>query len=127
MSHSRRDFLASSASAALGLAFGRPLLAFAQAAQQPLPHTDHTGQIGDVLTALETGSAPAVGGEDGRNAIEVVTAIYEAAIERRTVALPLAHDDPYYRSGTLVERAPRFFSKTASVPDQDGFVTLSDH
>ena len=97
------------------------------AAQQPLPHTDHTGQIGDVLTALETGSAPAVGGEDGRNAIEVVTAIYEAAIERRTVALPLAHDDPYYRSGTLVERAPRFFSKTASVPDQDGFVTLSDH
>jgi len=96
------------------------------AAHQPLRHTDHTGQVGDVLTALETGRPPAIGGEDGRDAIEVVTAIYESAIERRTVSLPLAPDDPYYRSGTLVDRAPRFYTKTASVRDQDGVVTLSD-
>jgi len=96
------------------------------AAHRPLPHTDHAGQIDDVLAALAAGRPPAVGGEDGRNAIEVVTAIYESAIEARTVSLPLSPDDPYYRSGTLVERAPRFFAKTTSVQDQDGHLTLSD-
>jgi cyclase len=37
MSPSRRDFIASSAAAALGVAFGRPLSAFAQQATQPQP------------------------------------------------------------------------------------------
>ncbi|MEN0071710.1 MAG: Gfo/Idh/MocA family oxidoreductase [Propionicimonas sp.] len=96
-------------------------------AHRPLAHAGHAGQVGDVLDALATGRPPTIDGLDGRNAIEVVTAIYESAIEGRTVALPLAADDPYYRAGTLVERAPRFFAKTAAVADQDGFVTVSDH
>jgi cyclase len=37
MSHSRRDFLSASAAAALGVAFGRPLAAFAQQGQAPQP------------------------------------------------------------------------------------------
>ncbi|GAA2719083.1 Gfo/Idh/MocA family protein [Cellulomonas aerilata] len=91
----------------------------------PLPHTGHQGQIDDVLTALETGRRPAIDGHDGRRTIELITAIYQAGIERRTVDLPLTADDPYYQPGTLTERAPRFFAKTASVRDQSGPISVS--
>jgi predicted dehydrogenase len=84
------------------------------AAHRPLPHLGHAGQIGDVLAALREGRRPAVDGTDGRNAVELVTAIYQAGIERRTVDLPLTPDDPYYHSGALERRAPHFFEKTGS-------------
>ncbi|MCW5952371.1 MAG: Gfo/Idh/MocA family oxidoreductase [Propionibacteriaceae bacterium] len=93
-------------------------------AHSPLAHTGHAGQIGDFLAAVRQGRRPAVTGEDGRHAIELVTAIYESGIEHRTVAFPLQPDDPYYRAGTLVERAPHFFEKTASVADQEGYITV---
>jgi hypothetical protein len=67
---------------------------------------------------------PAVDGTDGRRAIELVTAIYQAGIERRTVDLPVSADDPYYRAGTLVERAPHFFEKTTAVADLPGAITV---
>ncbi|MFD6178985.1 MULTISPECIES: Gfo/Idh/MocA family protein [unclassified Isoptericola] len=94
------------------------------AAHRPLEHTGHAGQIGDMLAAVRDRRRPAVTGEDGRRAIELVTAIYEAGVERRTVDLPLSADDPYYRTGTLVERAPHFFSKTASVGDLPGEIIV---
>jgi predicted dehydrogenase len=95
------------------------------AAQAPLAHTGHRGQVDDVLSALETGRRPAVDGHDGRRTIELITAVYEAGIERRTVDLPLTGDDPYSLPGTLAERAPRFFAKTASVTDQAGSMSVS--
>ena len=55
----------------------------------------------------------------------MITAIYQAGIERRTVDLPLAGDDPYYQPGTLTERAPRFFAKSASVREQAGPISVS--
>ena len=94
------------------------------AAHRPLEHTGHAGQIADMLDAVRERRRPAVDGEDGRRAIELVTAIYEAGIERRTVDLPLSPDDPFYRTGTLVERAPRFFEKTASVGELPGAITV---
>ncbi len=95
------------------------------AAHEPLPHTGHQGQIDDVLTALETGRRPAIDGHDGRRTIELITAVYAAGIERRAIDLPLTADDPYYGSGTLIERAPRFFAKSASVVEQAGPITVS--
>lgn len=94
------------------------------AAHRPLEHTGHAGQIADMLDAVRERRRPAVDGEDGRRAIELVTAIYEAGIERRTVDLPLSPDDPFYRAGTLLERAPRFFEKTASVGELPGAITV---
>ncbi|MBB2900773.1 putative dehydrogenase [Kineococcus radiotolerans] len=94
------------------------------AAHRPLAHTGHRGQVDDVLTALETGRRPAVDGHDGRRTIELITAIYRAGIERRTVDLPLSGDDPYARPGTLAERAPRFFAKSASVTDLAGSISV---
>lgn len=95
------------------------------AAQEPLAHTGHQGQVDDVLTALETGRRPAVDGRDGRRTIELITAVYQAAVERRTVDVPLAADDPWYLPGTLAQRAPRFYAKTASVTEQDGAISVS--
>ncbi|MCW6007242.1 Gfo/Idh/MocA family oxidoreductase [Micromonospora sp. CPCC 205371] len=93
-------------------------------AHRPLPHLGHAGQIGDVLRALRAGRPPAVDGVDGRNAVELVTAIYKSSIERRSVEFPLAQDDPYYRFGALAQRAPRFFEKTAAIRDLPGDITV---
>jgi hypothetical protein len=94
------------------------------AAHRPLEHVGHPGQIGDVLGAVRERRRPVVDGADGRRAIELVTAIYQAGIERRTVDLPLPPDDPFYRAGTLVERAPHFFEKTTTVADLPGDITV---
>lgn len=99
------------------------------AAHVPLPHTGHTGQIGDFLAAVTEGRRPAIDGTDGRNAIELVTAIYSSGIEHRTVDFPLRPDDPYYRAGTLVQRAPHFYEKRRSIQDLDGEIVVgaADH
>lgn len=94
------------------------------AAHTPLEHEGHPGQIGDMLQAVRERRRPAVDGTDGRRAIELVTAIYAAGIERRTVDLPLPPDDPYYRTGTLIARAPHFFEKTTAVADLPGEITV---
>ncbi|MEL5990758.1 Gfo/Idh/MocA family protein [Microbacterium phosphatis] len=89
-----------------------------------LAHQGHAGQIGDVLAAVRDRRAPAIDGRAGRAAVELVTAIYESGIEGRTVALPLTPSDPYYRSGTLVSRAPRFYAKTASAGELPGEIIV---
>jgi predicted dehydrogenase len=94
------------------------------ASHRALEHVGHPGQIGDMLGAVRERRRPAVDGTDGRRAIELVTAIYQAGIERRTVDLPVSADDPYYRAGTLVERAPHFFEKTTAVADLPGAITV---
>jgi predicted dehydrogenase len=54
----------------------------------PIPWELHTGQLENVLTALETGGDVAITGEDGRRTIELITAIYKSGAERKTAALP---------------------------------------
>jgi UDP-N-acetyl-2-amino-2-deoxyglucuronate dehydrogenase len=83
-----------------------------------LSHTGHTGQIDDVLTALESTDGThrvLVDGRDGRTTIEIITAIYQAAITAQTVTLPLSADDPFRTRDGLLQAAPRFHQKTASV------------
>lgn len=83
-----------------------------------LRYEGHTGQIDDVLTALETPGGthhPLVTGRDGRTTIEIITAIYQAAITAQTVTLPLPPDDPFRTREGLLAAAPHFHEKTASV------------
>jgi UDP-N-acetyl-2-amino-2-deoxyglucuronate dehydrogenase len=87
-----------------------------------LAHEGHPGQIDDVLTALETAARPAperhpvlVDGVAGRTTIEIITAIYQAAITARTVPLPLPPSDPFRTRGGLLDAAPRFHRKQVSV------------
>jgi predicted dehydrogenase len=90
-----------------------------------LAHTLHEGQIDDVLSAIETGSKPMIGGEDGRRTIELIAAIYKAGTEQRTVELPMQKNDPFYTVKGIMEKVPRFYQKTASVGDQGGNITFS--
>jgi len=87
-------------------------------------HTSHTGQIDNVLTALETGGKPLIDGEDGRRTIELISAIYKAGTEQRAVELPMQKNDPFYTVKGIMEKVPHFHEKTASVDDQGGKITF---
>lgn len=84
----------------------------------PIVHEGHTGQIDNVLTAIETGSlAPAITGTDGRRTIEIITAIYKAGATHQPVMLPLQPGDPFYTVDGLRAQVPHFYEKTVSRQD----------
>lgn len=90
------------------------------AAYEELPevvHEAHTGQIDDVLRAVETGGRPFIDGREGRATIEIITAIYAAAITSGPVRLPIEADSPFYRKEGLLTRAPRFHQKSTSITE----------
>jgi predicted dehydrogenase len=76
---------------------------------------DHGGQIGNFLRAIEGKEALLVKGEDGRSALELIMAIYKSSVERKSVSLPLAPDDPFYRQETMLAAVPHFHEKKRSV------------
>ncbi|WP_438444200.1 Gfo/Idh/MocA family protein [Gorillibacterium sp. sgz5001074] len=80
-----------------------------------MSHTGHQGQLDDVMTAIETATAPLITGQSGRMTIELITAIYKAGFQQKTVDLPIAHEDPYYTVQGIMENAPHFYEKTNSV------------
>ncbi|MBG6237822.1 putative dehydrogenase [Mycetocola sp. CAN_C7] len=82
-----------------------------------LNYQGHRGQIGEFLDAVKHERPPVPDGQDGRNAVEVVTAIYKAGIEKEVVSLPLSSLDPYYRAGQLEARAPRFYEKRRALAE----------
>lgn len=88
-----------------------------------LKYIGHEGQIDNVLTAIETNQTPLSSGEDGRLAIELITAIYKAGTERRPIELPLRKDDPFYTVDGILKNVPRFYQKTTSLPDLKGTIT----
>jgi predicted dehydrogenase len=47
----------------------------------------HAAQLADLLTAIGARRDPAVTGEDGRAALEIVRAVYESARTGRAVTL----------------------------------------
>ncbi len=94
------------------------------------PYTAHTGEIDNVLTALETGGKPLVSGEDGRLTIEMITAIYKAGFTHSRVELPITKEDPYYTVEGIGKNAIHFHEKTASVKElgtQTSISTGSDY
>lgn len=90
----------------------------------PLPYTGHTGQIADVLSAIEEDRSPAITGEDGRSTIELITAIYLSGATSQTVALPLMPDHPFYTVAGIMANVPHFYEKSASVLELNGDITL---
>lgn len=89
------------------------------------PYTAHTGEIDNVLTALETGGKPLVSGEDGRLTIEMITAIYKAGFTHGRVELPLSWEDPYYTVEGIQKNAVHFHEKTTAVKELGTQKTIS--
>ena len=66
-------------------------------ARVPEPeHVGHAAQVQDVLAAVREGRDSAVTGEEGRRSIELIAALYKAAITGERVRLPISEDDSYY-------------------------------
>jgi len=80
----------------------------------PLPYEGHDGQIDNILTALETGAQPAIGGEDGRRTLELISAVYQAGSTGKAVELPMKPEDPFYTVAGIQAGAPHFYEKTES-------------
>ena len=78
----------------------------------------HTGQIDNLLGAIETGSGEVlIDGRQGRGTLELITAIYKSAITGARVTLPLDERDPFRTRDGLLAAAPHFHEKTVSVAD----------
>jgi predicted dehydrogenase len=59
----------------------------------------HAAQIADLLAAIDEGREPSVTGQDGRDALELASAVYESAREGRTVVLAAASGDAKAAAG----------------------------
>lgn len=78
---------------------------------EPLQYKGHTGQIDDCMTAIENNSLQVlIDGHEGRKMIELITAIYEAAITARPVSLPLTKESKLYTREGFLANAPHFHS-----------------
>lgn len=87
----------------------------------------HTGQIENILSAIENDSPVAIGGEDGRKTIEMICAIYKSGSEGVKVDLPLQKDDPFYSVEGIMANVPHFYEKTTSAESLDGDITLGSN
>lgn len=78
----------------------------------------HTGQIDNLLTAIETASEDVlIDGHQGRGTLELITAIHKSAITGARVTLPLEDRDPFCTRDGLLAAAPHFHEKKVSVAD----------
>ena len=84
----------------------------------------HAGQLENVLTALERNTPVAIGAEDGRRTIELITAIYKSGATGASVELPLRQDDPFYTVEGIMASVPHFYEKTVSAAALDGEITI---
>ena len=85
----------------------------------------HVGQIDNVLGALEGEQELLIDGVQGRNTIELVTAIYQSGFSGERVTLPLPPDSPFYTRAGVLANAPHFHEKTRSVEGfTDDSITL---
>lgn len=96
-------------------------------AQPQVKWEAHEGQLENVLSALENDTAVAIGAEDGRRTIELITAIYKSGSEGTTVSLPLDKSDPFYTVEGIMARTPHFYEKTTSAADLEGDITVGSN
>lgn len=88
----------------------------------------HTGEIDNVLTALENNRQPLITGEDGRRTVELITAIYKAGCTKQTVQMPISKEDPFYTFEGILEHAVRFYKKTSAVENfEEQSITLGNY
>lgn len=93
-----------------------------------VPYVGHTGQIDDLLSAVEHESRVLSDGEEGRKMIELVTAIYKSASIGQIVPLPLKPDDPFYTKAGILANVPYFFKKSKNVESfAENTITLGRH
>ncbi|GAA4060852.1 Gfo/Idh/MocA family oxidoreductase [Amphibacillus indicireducens] len=89
-----------------------------QKAYDALPEVEyegHTGQIHDVLLALAGEKDLLIDGQQGRQTLELITAIYQSASTKDTVTLPLTDSSPFYTREGILKNTTYFFEKKTSI------------
>ncbi|HCA29976.1 MAG TPA: oxidoreductase [Ruminococcaceae bacterium] len=93
-----------------------------------LLYEGHTGEIQNVLNALEKGIAPLIQGIDGRKTVEMITAIYKAGFTEAPVKLPILPDDEWYTAEGILSNVKHFHEKSTSVENFDnGNITVGSN
>lgn len=90
----------------------------------PIPYEMHVGQLESVISSLEKDAEMAIGGEDGKLAVELITAIYKAGATHQPVEMPLQADDPFYTVEGIRASVPHFYEKTKSVTEFEGEISF---
>jgi predicted dehydrogenase len=80
-----------------------------------LKYEGHTGQIDHFLSAIAEEKPLLIDGIQGRNTIELISAIYKSANLGIHVQLPLASDDPFYTREGILANVKHFNEKKTSV------------
>ncbi|MBO0995373.1 Gfo/Idh/MocA family protein [Bacillus sp. SD088] len=80
-----------------------------------LKYEGHIGQIDNVLTAIEENKAVLIDGEQGRQTLELITAIYQSSSLAKTIQLPLEEDSPFYTRVGILKNATHFYEKTTAI------------
>ena len=89
-----------------------------EAAYSALPEAKaegHPAQVGNLLCAISGQEALFIDGKQGRDTIELITAIYKSACLGMPVALPLSPEDDFYKTGGIAKNMPHFHEKTRNV------------
>ncbi|WP_163538639.1 Gfo/Idh/MocA family oxidoreductase [Gracilibacillus sp. YIM 98692] len=93
--------------------------------QSELEFEGHAGQISDVLTAIKDERQVLIDGEQGRQTLELITAIYESANENKTVTLPLNKNSRFYTREGVLRNAKHFYEKKKAVENfSDNKITV---
>lgn len=93
-----------------------------------LPYEGHTGQIDNVLSAIEHGTPVLIDGEDGRSTLELIMSIYQSASMGENVQLPLQKNDPFYTQEGAQLNVPYFYQKGKSIENfEDGKITTGSN
>ena len=93
-----------------------------------LVYEGHTGEIDNILTALEQGGRPMITGNDGRKTVELITAIYKAGCTKELVKLPLTKEDAFYTFEGILKNAVKFHEKSGYVENfAEDTITLGNY
>ena len=75
----------------------------------------HIGQIANFLNAIEGREPLLIDGREGRQTLELITAIYQSGHLGTRVKLPLTPADPFYSREGILKHARHFHEKTRNV------------
>lgn len=93
-----------------------------------LKYEGHTGEIDDILSAIEKGTRPMITGIDGRKTVELITAIYKAGFLKQMVKLPISSKDEFYEFDGILKKAVHFNHKSGAVENfEDQPITLGNY
>lgn len=90
-----------------------------------LKHEGHAGQIHNFIQSILGNESLVVTGEQGRNAIELIMAIYKSASTGQPVTLPISPEDPFYKRDSMTAAMPRYHQKYRFVESIDNAPPIS--